>query len=226
MFEVAQVILSHSMQRVELAAQNLANITTPGYKSYRAFADALEQTGSKTKTESAAVDFANGKLQSTGNPFDLAIAGSGFFQVRTPDGIFCTRSGQFARDNNGNLTTPEGFILQAASGDVSASSAAVKVLPDGTVLDGAEPVARIAVVDFDDLNVLVPMGGGLFAAPVGSAHELADPQIRQGMLESSNVSAANEMVSIMASLRSAEGGQKVVQIYDDLMGRVVTAFGQ
>lgn len=217
------------MRRIELAAQNIANVSTPGYRSYRAFADALEPVGLSAKADpqrTVSVDFASGKLQSTGNPLDLAISGPGFFELHSADGVFYTRNGQFVRDAEGDIATLQGLKLQSTNGDIRLSGTAVKVVADGAILDGEEPVARLAVVDFDDLNVLEPAGGGLFRAPSGAAHQLEAPQIRQGMLENSNVSVANEMVSIMASLRSAEGGQRVVQIYDDLMGRAITTFGQ
>jgi flagellar basal body rod protein FlgG len=117
-------------------------------------------------------------------------------------------------------------MLQSASGDVRIEGGAFSVLADGTVQQNGQPVARLAIADFDDRQVLTPVGAGLFAAPAGSARDVAGPQIQQGMLETSNVTSANEMISMMAGLRSAEAGQRMVQVYDDLMGRVLTTFGQ
>ena len=57
-------------------------------------------------------------------------------------------------------------------------------------------------------------------------HDAEQPVVRQGMVEASNVSMADEMLALMAALRSAESAQRVVQVYDDLMGRALTAFGQ
>jgi len=93
------------------------------------------------------------------------------------------------------------------------------------VLDGDTPVGRLAVVSFADTSVLRPIGAGLFSAPEDAAQPVS-AELHQGMLETSNVSTADEMVSIMAALRSAQSGQRVVQVYDDLMGRAVSAFGQ
>lgn len=225
--EIGQAILSASMQRIELAAQNIANITTPGYKAYRSFSAVLGEGASHANAvKSAAMDFSTGKLQGTGNPCDLAIVGEGFFEVRSDNGVFYTRAGQFVRNSDGNLTTPDGLLVQSSDGDINLSQAAFKILADGTVIDGDEPVAKIKVVKFTDLNSLVPVGGSLFLPGSAESEDVQAPQIRQGMLETSNVSAASEMVTIMASLRSAESGQRVVQVYDDLMGRVISAFGQ
>ncbi len=162
----------------------------------------------------------------TGNPLDFALQGRGFFVVRTGDATYYTRDGQFRRDADGRLTTADGASVQGANGDVSVGAGAVSVLADGTIMQDGQPLGRLAVADFADTSVLRPAGGGLFAAPSGAASDLSSPQIRQGMLEASNVSTADEMVSMMAALRSAEAGQRIAQVYDDLMGRAVTAFGQ
>ena len=229
LIEIGGVILSRAAQRVELCAENLANATTPGYKARSSFS-ALITDGTPTSvvnggSESSGTDFTNGALQNTGNPLDLAISGSGFFAVRDADQTFYTRAGQFTRDAHGHMVTPAGLMLQSVSGDMVLGAGDAKILPDGTVTSDGEPAGRVAVVNFEDQKDLKPAGGGLFTAPA-SAAKPASAQIRQGMLEASNVSTAVEMISIMSGLRAAGSGQKVVQLYDDLMGRAVTAFGQ
>ncbi len=225
--DIAEVMLSNAMWRVEVAAQNLANVTTPGFKAHTTFSlDSGFGAVSQPDRALSAVDFTAGKLQQTGNPFDLAILGEGFFVVRSPDGVFYTRNGQFHRDSNGNLATADGLLLQSATGDVRVDREEVTVLPDGTLLQAGEPVARLNLVAFDDLTTLKVAGGGLFRAPEDAAHELADAQIRQGMLEASNITTADQVIAIMAALRSAESSQRIVQVYDDLMGRVVSTFSQ
>ncbi|WCM29993.1 hypothetical protein NDN01_25485 [Sphingomonas sp. QA11] len=68
--------------------------------------------------------------------------------------------------------------------------------------------------------------GSLFRLGTGEAEEVADPLVRQGMTEASNVSVGDEMVTMMAALRQAESGARLVQTYDDLLGRAITTFGQ
>ncbi len=229
--EIAASILSRAQQRVENAAQNMANMTTPGFKSHRQFLDMIDAASPAVQTDSLSnsvntIDFGDGKLQSTGNPYDIALSGSGFFTVRSGDSVRYTRDGQFHRDADGRLITSDGLALQSDAGDVTVTGSDIKILRDGTVLDGNEPVARLVIADFSDKQQLVPSGAGLFEAPASAAREVASPVVRQGMLESSNVSTADEMITIMAAVRSAESGQRVVQVYDDLMGRALTAFGQ
>jgi flagellar basal-body rod protein FlgG len=225
--DIAEVMLSNAMRRVDVAAQNLANVTTPGYKAHNVFSfDPKSRAAAPSAIDLSSVDLANGKLQQTGNPFDLAIEGGGFFVAGSPDGLFFTRNGQFHRDQDGNLATADGLLLQSADGEIRLGTGDFTVLSDGEILQGGEPVSRLRVVTFDDRKDLKVAGNGLLTAPEEAAREVSDAQIRQGMIETSNVVTADQMITIMAALRSAESSQRVVQVYDDLMGRVLTTFGQ
>src|SRR5262249_9023355 len=133
--DIAEAIISRASQRVDLSAQNLANVTTPGYKARTQFAPLLTAEGAFAIPQNGGVDFIAGKLQITGNPLDLAIAGTGFFAVRARDTTYYTRSGQFERDAQDRFVTPEGLVLQAESGDVTVASPNFAVLEDGTVLE-------------------------------------------------------------------------------------------
>ncbi len=230
LIDIASAILSHATQRVDVSAQNLANATTVGYKARRMPAQAFdlnpaEAFSASAESPTAVTDFAAGKITPTGNAFDLALSGPGFFVVRSRDGALYTRNGQFSRGGDGRLVTSEGLPVQSSQGDVKLG-ADPKILADGTVLDLGQPVARLSIVDVADTKMLSPAGAGLFSAPDDAPREITVPNIRQGALETSNVSTADEMIAMMASLRSAEMGQHVVQTYDDLMGRALTAFGQ
>jgi len=230
--ELGGVILAQSSQRVELAAQNLTNATTIGYKARRAFLPLVDAVGAgagagQASAQGASADFTAGALRSTKNPFDLAIDGSGFFVVRSGERTLYTRAGQFQRGDDGRLVTPDGAVLQSLGGDVRIGDGDFTVLADGTIQQAGQPAAQIAVMDFADKLALTPMGSGLFAAaPDTPARDVASPQIRQGMVEASNVSTSDEMTSMMVAVRSAETGQRVIQVYDDLMGRAISTFGQ
>jgi flagellar basal-body rod protein FlgF len=233
LLEMGGVIISQATRRAEVAAQNMSNMTTPGFKAHRQSfekiaADAQDVTASSARADDAgSIDFTVGKLQKTDNPFDLALVSNGFFAVQSDDGaMLYTRNGQFRRDTDGHLLTASGATLQSASGDLTVGPGDVTVMPDGTVTQNGQPVDRIAITDFDDPQVLHSVDGGLFAAPPGEGHDADNPRIRQGMLEASNVGTAEQMLSLMTATRSAEAGQRVVQVYDDLMGRAITTFGQ
>lgn len=184
----------------------------------------LDQSIGRTTTTT---DFSEGKQTGTDNPMDMAIAGQGFFVVMGPNGLLYTRHGAFQRDHDGRLTTLDGLAVQGeGGGDIVLKSAAFQVMEDGTVMDAGQPAGRLAVVDFENRDSLSRVDGGLFVAAQDSARAVKDPVVRQGMLETSNVSTGDEMITIMAAIRRAETGQRLVNVYDDLMGRALSAFGQ
>lgn len=171
-------------------------------------------------------DFLAGKLVETGNPLDLAIVGDGFFALRGPGGLVLSRQGQFQRDAGGRLVTPSGLALQAdGGGDLIAPAGPLTIARDGVVTVEGEPVDRLALVDAPRA-ALRAGEGGVFLAADADITSLAAPVVRQGAYEASNVSTGQEMVAMMEALRRAETGQRLVTVYDDLMGRALTTLGQ
>jgi flagellar basal-body rod protein FlgG len=170
-------------------------------------------------------DLAQGKLISTGNPLDLAVSGDGFLAVRAGDQLLYTRQGQFRLGQDGTVVSAQGHVLQqAGGGDLVLQNAAVKILDDGSVLDQGRPIARVGLYGLVAGVTLDPVSEAHFAAS-GAMEEVAEPSIRQGMIESSNVAMGDEMVTMMAAMRQAESGARLVQVYDELMGRALTTLG-
>ena len=117
--EVAAQILARAEQRAEIAAQNITNASTPGYRRRVGFAECSRSGGADragADSVGAATDFTAGQLVRDRQPTDLAIAGEGFFAVRGDEPIFYTRQGQFRRDAEGRLVTGAGAGLQSADG--------------------------------------------------------------------------------------------------------------
>lgn len=230
--EIAGQILARAERRAEVAAQNITNASTPGYRRRISFSELMNAGGTSgaapgQQHEAVAADFTAGQLRQTGGATDLAIAGEGFFIVRSDDATLYTRQGQFHRDDTGRLVTAQGLALQNMDGgDVVVGDGPFQVAADGTVTRGGEPLARIAVVDFDDRHALVPGDGGAFAADAAEPRPFQGAVVRQGMLEGSNVNTGDEMVAMMEAVRRAETGQRLVTTYDDLMGRALNLFGQ
>lgn len=216
--DAAAIILSQATQRVEIVSHNLANTSTIGYKRRVGFA---ESAGVKL---SERPDFSVGQLQTTGAPEHLAIAGQGFFAVRAGEEVLYTRQGRFVRDGEGRLTTPDGGVLLAEGGRELIVEPGFEVAPNGVVLVRGEPGQKIALVGFEDLSVLSPAADG-FRAPEGAARAI-DATVRQGALEAANVATGQEMIVMIEALRRAEAGQRLVNVYDDLLGRATTTFGQ
>jgi len=237
LIDIAAVILAEAQQRVDISAQNIANMETPGYKrrvAFDALLASLPEVDDQEQRVASRTDFAQGGLAKTGSPLDLAISGPGFFMLRNSNGtsaeaanqVIYTRQGSFSRNGDGRLVRTDGYALQAASGgDVVLKPGSFLVANDGTVTQAGAEVARIALFQPDQPARLQAVSGG-FAAPSDVAmDEVAAPTLHQGMLEGSNVSNGQEMVSIIEASRRAEAGQRIIQVYDELLGRVFGVLG-
>jgi flagellar basal-body rod protein FlgG len=225
----ATAILGMSERRIALVSENISNAQTPGYKRAVGFSSVLAATGQLTAEPSFATttDLRQGKLVETRNPFDLAIGGRGFFQLRAGDAIVYSREGQFHRAADGTLVTPRGEVLQqVGGGDLLVDNAMITIGPDGTVMDGDHANGAVAVFDTASPDAMRPLGGGRFTAPAGAMAEVDPPAIHQGMIEASNVETSDEMVEMMAALQHAQSGARLVQVYDELMGEALTSLGR
>ncbi len=229
LIESATAIMRGSERRLATIANNVANATTPGFRRQISFSDAVADRSARPYAATSlqvGSDFSPGRLSQTSNALDLAISGPGFFQLRAGDQIIYSRQGQFRRTAEGTLATPQGHLLQqSGGGDLVLDREAVEVLSDGAVLDGDRPVARIALFAPADPSMLQPLGGSAFTA-AGEMEEVAEPGLRQGMVEASNVTLSDEMTAMMATLRHAETGARLVTVYDELLGRAIQTLGQ
>lgn len=187
--------MSAARTRLDVAAQNLANGSTDGFRKFtvRGF---LSDRGLRMRVSA---EESQGALRRTGRDFDLAIAGAGSFRVRGDDGrVATTRSGAFTRDRFQRLTDSSGRVLLGARGAI--------VVPDGASIDAGGAVRRNGVV-LDRIPL-----------PSGSS-------VRAGFLEASNVDAIGEMIDVMAAQRSFETAQKVLTAIDQTRERADTQVG-
>jgi flagellar basal-body rod protein FlgG len=173
-------------------------------------------------------DFSQGSLQKTEGQFDLAIEGNGFFNIVQPDGTMAyTRDGSFNVNSNGELVTNSGYKV---SGDITIPAAAtdVSISDDGRVvveLDHVQSViGRITLTNFVSPKGLKPVGHNLFLQTASSGEPTtANPNtsgmgtLRQGFIESSNVSVVEEMVSMIETQRAYELSSKAVSSADEMM---------
>lgn len=205
--------------RQDQIANDLANASTPGYKAdrvtQRSFGDLLlssSTTGQAVgplslgaQANAMVTDLAPQPLRDTGEPLDLAIAGDGFFAVRTGQGVRYTRNGQFGASAQGTLVDQLGDEVLDQNGQP------VKVNRDGTV--DAKAVGVFA------LTGAAKQGDNLFT---GTAAGAATGAVRTGALEGSGVDPARTMVDMIASFRAYEAGQKVIQTIDDSLHKTAT----
>jgi flagellar basal body rod protein FlgG len=227
--------MTTDIARMSVIGQNLANVSTTGYRRELPvgvpFVDYLAIGGGQAIPAqqmllSSVHDFRPGSLQSTGNPLDFAVEGEGFFEVLTDGGSQYTRQGNFRMDSIGRLVTEAGSPVAGESGEILLKSSQIKVDGQGRIVEGEKDIGRIRVTRFSDPQSLVPLGSGMYAlGERSSVRTEGFTRLRQGFLEASNVNSTQEMVRMIETMRHFEAGQKVIQAYDDMLGRAFTKLG-
>jgi flagellar basal-body rod protein FlgG len=235
-------------------SNNLANVATNGYKkSHAQFEDLiyqnLRQSGSASSDQTqlptglqvglgvtpvaTARDFTQGSLQQTGNSYDVAISGNGFFQVTMPDGTTAyTRDGSFKVDAQGQLVTSNGYAIQPGI-TIPAQAQSVSIAADGTVtatLPGqANPASlgQLQLAGFANPAGLDPKGENLYAETASSGTPTAGApgnnglgKLQQGFVETSNVNVVEELVSMITTQRAYELNSKAIQTSDQMLQRL------
>jgi len=226
----------------ELISDNLADSSVPGARkqdiSFAAVqagmpSGQLGLNGERFVMPAArpALNFTQGEINPTGVTTDFAIDGPGFFQVQMPnEQIAFTRDGEFHVNAKGTLTTKRGYPVMGDSGPIQLdpnNSAPVTVSATGQVSQGGETKGHIKLAEFKDPNALMMMGSGYYALakPGLKPDDTQTSAIRQGYLEAANTSPTVEMSSLITAMRMFESNQKVLQMQDDRMGRVITDLG-
>jgi flagellar basal-body rod protein FlgG len=214
--------------RMDMLANDLANLNTTGYKQSRiGFRDLIYNTeqGVRVGAGSAVVDAgrndAEGAFQQTGDPLALAISGPGFFQVRRSDGsIALTRSGDLTTDASGDVVTSSGDrLVPPLHIPVGTDMTKLGVAPDGTVSVGQTTIGKITLVNVTNTAGLEALGDSQFAptADSGQPRPVAGSAIEQGYLEASNVDLSQTMVALIDAQRSYEMDSRAIQNQDQMM---------
>lgn len=216
--------------RFDIISNNLSNTQTIGFKReipvFRNTLDQVLQRANQSIGDSIFISHRQGELQETGNPFDFAIDGEGFFKVKTPFGIGYTRAGKFKLNQERLLTTSEGYPLLGRKGLLKIEGQNITVEKNGIVKADGNLIDQIDLVTFGDLKSLKKIGHHLFLVEGEEEISVKDPQILQGFLESSNVNVIEEMVQLMDAFRSYESCIKVIQSQDEMDSNAVNNLGR
>ena len=171
-----------------------------------------------------------GVLKTTESPLDIAIDGPGFFAVADEEGnTFYTREGNFTLDNNGNVVTPNGMMLQGEGGAINVGSATtVEVNPTGQFIADGEVAGRVAVFNFERPTYMRHVARNLLTPTEqsGEAEGMENVRIWSGALEMSNVEVVTEMTRMIEAQRIYEGASKALMTHDEMTSRLVTAFSR
>jgi flagellar basal-body rod protein FlgF len=217
--------LAAQTQALEVVAHNLANLATTGYRGQQTtFRSLVAGHGIVSASllnaavnnfgvlSGSRLDLTGGSIAPTGNPLDVAIAGSGFFSVQATQGVLYTRDGSFHITSTGQLVTSQGNAVLGEQGPVTLPNGAVAISSDGTISVDGTVVDKLRLAEFPAGTNLSALGNATYSAPAASAVVAADSSVRQGMLEGSNVSPTESVVQLLTVQRNAE-----------MLGRAFTA---
>ena len=222
-------------QAIANLSNNLANISTSGYKkSNTSFESVLKE---ETQTKAAKginynrvrtnfTDFSPGALQTTEDPLDLAIQGDGFFKVEGPNGILYTKRGDFAINAEGQLTTSNGLpVLDDGNSPITipdTDTSKIAIADEGVIYSMGpgglrSEVARLAIVDIEDRTKLAREADTTFSLEEGGLETPSeDSRVIQGSLELSNVNMAEGMAQMIDNYRTFETYHKVLKSYQTI----------
>ncbi len=226
----------------DATANNLANINTPGFKGDKLFHQLLtEQVEGETVTSTVArqqVSLEQGQLEATGNDFDFAIDGPGFFMVDDGGEARLTRNGRFQLDPDGYLRTENGANVMGSGGHVhipeffhalngSNGEARLEVAKDGTIRLNDEVYDQIRVVDVKDPASLERRGNSMFsAANIDLLPRDSNSSVIQGHFEKGNVQPLMEMTDLMRNMQMFEAQQRAMRTTDEMLSQATNQLGR
>jgi len=242
----ASGVLTNSY-RQDVIANNIANSETVGFKKDLAMLQqrptAAQQTGKWNQTNpllepigggllaaQEAVDSRPGDVESTGNNFDVALQGQGFLAVSSQGKMHLTRNGQMIMDRAGRLVlsnNPSQAILDNKQNPIVLNSTAPTVIAlDGTISQNGKPVAKLGLFNVNDPSRLRKEGGTLMGIVDGEKLEEAQPNVRSGFLERSNVDPSTELTTLMDTQRQLEANATMIHIQDETLDKLVNDVGR
>ena len=243
----------NQQKRLDTVTNNLANASTTGFKreglTSKSFDQMLtvklndlsvpylnEGIGKKSlgvKIGENYTDYSQGSFKETGNTYDLALAGNGFFTISYTDkkgntSEKYTRDGEFTMDSEGYLRTLEGDYVQGEGGNIMipVETSEVSIRDNGDIYADGEYVDSLRIVDFEDYNNIEKFGENLYNVVDGATETESTAAVKQGYLEMSNINVVKEMVEMITISRAYESNQKLIQTEDDMLDKSVNQVGK
>jgi flagellar basal-body rod protein FlgF len=231
------VFLSQQMadyQSMDAVANNLANVSTPGFKretpQFQAyleqFAPAEGQTGQQSVNFATQMgsfrDLSEGPFEMTSAPFDVALNGQGYFTIQTANGPMYTRNGHFTLDASGRIVNDNGDPVQGTGGDisVSANDGDIHIASDGTVSGQNGQIGQLNIVDFPNDRALVKEGDSLYST-TQAPQSPSNTSVQQGAIESANVRPVIEISQMIEVMRSYQATLNMAQSQSDLQRQTI-----
>jgi flagellar basal-body rod protein FlgG len=224
--------MAAQQQQLDAIGNDLANVSTTGYKTERvAFSDLLYNkfdeagtattTGAGSNAQTIGASRTQGSIRETGDPLNLAIEGEGYFQVTRANGqVALTRDGSFGVDAGGTLVSANGDRLDPPIKlPAGVSPEEVRISHDGTVTVGEKKLGQVKLVTVAAPDRLLADGNGEFVATTdsGAPTTLSTSSVKQGALEESNVDMAREMALMVSTQRAFQMSSTAIQNESQMM---------
>lgn len=251
---ISKTGMEAQQNQLDHISHNLANSATNGYKkSHAVFEDLMyqnlrqaganssEQTtlptglqvGLGTRAVASSRSFAQGNLQQSSNPLDVAVRGAGFFEVQMPDGTpGYTRDGSFQVNAQGQLVTNNGYTVQPGI-TIPSNAQSVTIAADGTVTasipgqTAPQTIGNLQLVNFVNPAGLEPKGQNLYTETAASGTPTTGTPgqnglgaLQQGFVETSNVNVVEELIGMIQTQRAYELNSKAIQTSDQMLQRL------
>lgn len=243
----------NEQHRMDVLTNNLANVDTNGYKKEGATSQAFDtvlalkikdqsEPGWRAKNIGNAnlgvkigenyTDYSQGSFKVTGNAYDLAIAGDGFFNIEFTNkagetSTKYTRDGAFVVNTEGYLVTKDGDYVLSKSGRIKIDpTKEVRIDMNGAIYQEDRMVGTIKLTDWEDLNYIEHYGENYYQPVEGATEKQYVGQIRQGYIETSNVQTVQEMVEMISVSRQYESNQKLITTIDGTLEIASTQLGR
>jgi flagellar basal-body rod protein FlgF len=217
-------------KRMDTTANNLANLTTSGFKVEHVVSRSLSEKPAAAADSPQNIsfadawtlqrDFATGPLEQTGNPLDFALEGDGFFEVQSKAGTAYTRDGQFGLDDTGQVVTRNGDPVMGEGGPITLNPTGgpISVSREGSISQDGVAVGTLKVMKFQTPGALERMGSNLWKATDEQPQPATDVRIAPGMVEGSNVNAVLELTEMIDISRQYTSVAKMISQADELRG--------
>jgi flagellar basal-body rod protein FlgG len=236
--------------RQSLAANNMANVDTVGFKNDLALIhqrriestiDGRQQPYSNPMLDALSggtwvrpthTSFAQGTLEETGDSLDAAIFGDGFFTVSDGAKQMYTRDGRFTRNIDGELVLAAGdgrYRVLDRSGSpifINPTLGEVNISPSGTITQNGAQVAQLGIVDFEDRAALRKVGTNVFENVGDTRPSPATPKVQGGYVERSTVNPIDALTNMIEVTRAYELNARMISLQDDTLGQAVTRVGR
>lgn len=175
------------------------------------------------RVDKVLTNFSQGTTIESGNNLDFALDGDGFFKVYNGKENMYTRDGSFSLNESGELITSEGYFVLGQYGSILLEGNDFEINEKGEIIKNGEVIDKLDIVNIDNGEDLRKTGNNLYKIVDGTqaSENQFDGQVLRGYLENSNVDTVKEMVEMISILRNYESSQKIINSYDDILGRAV-----